>query len=1016
MKHKGLAILLCLAMVLTMILPGTLAVSAVETADDSQTVECTCGMQDNNHATDCALYVAPEEEPSCTCGTEDGTHAEDCPLHDDDNTDHTDNDDETEETVENTEEDEEPEGTPPESWGSASLAGAVSFTSVAPLMQFGYGIATLELNDEYYGISTQADNNSGIVLNKTATANGNGSFKITLEAYATGEQTTVSHYDPADIVLVLDTSASMKYPMTVDDATLVYGNTGKQNQDGNGKTEYTTYTDKEGNKQTVSRTNKKVENAYAIEGHDATSYSSCFQTYFVQSNGEFVPVYYYGPSDGTVKGTNGQNSYGWFTYDSANKKYSGPLIPKTSATDNNGSHVQFYTFSEESTRMYALKESVNTFIDNVFSTPTDSSIAIVQFGTSVSTVSEFSNNGTALTTAVNNLTASGATNTGEAMARAATLITSLDSGHDTHKKVVIMFTDGAPTTSGTVAFDDSIANQAIAQSKTLKIQKGVTVYTVGIFSGADGALSSAANGTKENKFMHYVSSNYPEASSMTSSGDRNRELSGTDSYYLSASNAADLKNIFQKISEQVGGAANSTLGSSTVVKDIIAPSFTVPANTSDIEIYTANCTGAGLTFGNRTTATDVTATIEGDTLNVTGFDFSSNWCGSHSGTYSGKKLIIEFNVSPKEGFLGGNGVPTNGETSGVYVNGENIAYFDVPTVNVPIADITISAADKNVYLTQVPTEEQLKSDVTIKCGNVDITDPSKLEDWQKAYVNLEGSFTNSTGFDATTDGTYNVTAAVSPTTPGDSSKPGTVATAKNGTETKNINVFKPELTYKDSEVYYGDNAPTNFESNLTKTEWKHGVTKSTDSDIIMIGTAPTLDLAYTPETGKIVEGKIATKQDIAVDVTVKIGTTDVTNQATFQHTDCNGKTCGTPENGKFWLHVKTCSLTITKAAGANTTVGNDEYFVFTIKKDGEVYTQVTIQGTGSVTISELPVGTYTVEEDTTTAWCYENHTISDGVTLASTNDKGTITCTNSDKNDKWLNHFAQVINVYGKTN
>lgn len=86
-----------------------------------------------------------------------------------------------------------------------------------------------------------------------------------------------------------------------------------------------------------------------------------------------------------------------------------------------------------------------------------------------------------------------------------------------------------------------------------------------------------------------------------------------------------------------------------------------------------------------------------------------------------------------------------------------------------------------------------------------------------------------------------------------------------------------------------------------------------------------------------------------------------------------------------------------------------------MKKDGVAYTQVTIQGTGSVEIKELPVGNYTVEEDTSTAWRYTSAITGNG-NLSAVNPTGSFTCTNTKSNDQWLNHFNQVINTYGTTN
>ena len=171
----------------------------------------------------------------------------------------------------------------------------------------------------------------------------------------------------------------------------------------------------------------------------------------------------------------------------------------------------------------------------------------------------------------------------------------------------------------------------------------------------------------------------------------------------------------------------------------------------------------------------------------------------------------------------------------------------------------------------------------------------------------------------------------------------------------------------------------------------------------MIGAAPELACAYTPEAGRIVDGKISAKTDIAVDVAVKIGETDVTGSTTFIHTKCSGNgSCTEPANGKFWLHVRTCQLTITKTGGAD-----DESYVFTVNKDGAAYSQVSIYGNGSQTIYELPVGEYTIAEDEGWSWRY-TPSYSGGATLSAQNPTGTITCTNEQKNGQWLNGFSTI--------
>lgn len=180
----------------------------------------------------------------------------------------------------------------------------------------------------------------------------------------------------------------------------------------------------------------------------------------------------------------------------------------------------------------------------------------------------------------------------------------------------------------------------------------------------------------------------------------------------------------------------------------------------------------------------------------------------------------------------------------------------------------------------------------------------------------------------------------------------------------------------------------------------------------MIGDVPTLGIVYTPDATKITDGKVNTKQDIPVKVEVKIDNTDVNQYVTFAHQACD-PACGWNEtvlNGDpaFLLHVKTCQLTITKQGGAN-----DEPYVFTVKKDGTVYSEVTIVGNGSETIYELPVGTYTIAENTGWSWRYTANDDS-AAELTAQNSTGSITCTNTKVNNYWLNGYSSVEkNVFG---
>lgn len=801
------------------------------------------------------------------------------------------------------------------------------------------------------GAGTSPD---GLVLSKTATATGNGNYKIRLEAYTTGTVTTTTSTVPVDIVLVLDQSGSMAY-------------------------------------------------------------------------------------------------------------------------DFNGNS----TSTNENRRQYALKQAVNNFIGAVNekydAADADHRIAIVTFGSEASTLQDWTyvdtNGKNALQGEINHLpnSPSGATNAGAGMQQAEALMGSsynYTGNNTTRQKVVILFTDGVPTTNSD--FDPGVANDAIKAAKDMK-DNGVTVYSVGIFRGADPSQLYGATNFNENsngsvgshwadfsfwmiggvknydvpagnRFLNYLSSNFVSASDIGIENYYKATILGVgyrgwkithnfdqtaSSYYLTADDAASLNSIFQEISQNIQ-TADISLDSSTVVKDIISPYFTAPANTNDIKVYTAAYQG-GNKWG-EDTPSSLSPKIDNGSVIVTDFDFNANFITENpkeDGT-KGNKLVIEFTVAPKEGFLGGNNVPTNGADSGVYgKEGTAVGLFEQPTVNVPIKDVTVKATDKNVYLKGEVTADQLKDGSEISVGDVtlDLTRENYgLEDWQTEYVDItvtvkdeDGNAISDKLTDLTEDTTYTVEVTVAPKKPGTSTtEKGDAATAKTDVNdpAANIYVFKPELTFKDSTAYYGESIPTSndYSGNKVGSEtWKHGDTASTD--VTMLGAKPTLDISYTPDESKLKDGKY-TKQDVPVAATVKIGTEKVNEHTTFVHQDCS-PACGwetpaTPGAPAFLIHIQTCTLEIKKTGG-----NADEPYVFTVRKDGEKYSEVTVWDNGSETIYELPVGTYTIQEDTGWSWRYSANN-GGSAALTAQNPIGSIVCTNTKNKNQWLNGFSDVVeNISG---
>lgn len=954
----------------------------------------------------------------------------------------------------------------------------------------------------------------GMEISKTAADNGDGTYTITLEAYATGEKisTEVTTEIPTDIILVLDQSRSMDYNMTASpstsydpyDGSFLHSKSNSNLYDhrhNNGNSGNLYYQLPSGNYATVSVTRSQGEaSSNYIEcpsswinglGIDSESYYYYQQNIYVMVDGEYQKVtlvrtgsigwlgsgytYTYTFPDGSTFVSEGASTspgnFGGrgplyiyredageytYTYTCTDEDGNTINIGTSTGADTNFEEATLYYRSETAggtiKRIDALKDTTTNFVNSVnrkaagpdgkIGTGDDVNhrIAVVGFAsqsgygnnTELLSISG-SNSGRVgvsynditnqnlrdvlqsmdtsagqnmVSSAINALATNGATRAdlGMDMAKRILAANPVPEGEQ-RNRVVVFFTDGQPTSGN--SFETSVANAAITNAGNIK-DAGADVYSIGIFDGADANTAGDQNGNdtqKSNWFMQKVSSN-----------------NGTPqnpSYYLSASDSSTLNNIFEQISDNIEtGGSTIDLGSEAVIKDIISPQFQLlaGATANDITMETYHYTGENQ-WNKNNDAMGATATVNGDQVSVTGFNFKENWCGTETTngteTYRGNKLVISFPVVVKDGFLGGNGVYTN-TSAGVYENStakDPLFVYERPQVDVAINNITVTAEDKNVYLLGGLTADQIKSGVAVQCGNVNIDlDPTAanygLEEWQNEYVDITVTYKDAEGNEVTNladlreDTTYTVEVKVAPKTSGK-------AAEQTGNGSGNINVFKPELTYKDSEVYYGDSAPADFGGNLVSTAWKHGETDSTG--VTMIGDVPTLEMTYTPDAAKIADGKINAKEDIPVDVTtVKIGDNDVTNDATFAHQNCEGQTCSLPEGMEFLLHVKTCQLTITKLGGAA-----GETYVFDIKKDGVKYSEVTIVGNASETIVELPVGSYTITEDTNWSWRY-NADISNGVALSKDNTSGTITCTNTKDDNQWLNHFSDVItNTFG---
>lgn len=348
----------------------------------------------------------------------------------------------------------------------------------------------------------------------------------------------------------------------------------------------------------------------------------------------------------------------------------------------------------------ALKDAVNGFIDKVAEKSPNSSIAVVKFAGEEKTqtgndkyrswvyyynysqtVIDLTAAGTgaaALKDAVKALDPDGSTAADYGMNRAKSIIDSVK--NNDHQKVVIMFTDGEPNHSN--GFETDVADDAIKASRSIK-DAGATVYTIGCFNTTYPDTDNVP------KYMNRVSSNYPDAT------DMNNGTRGVGDYYKTVSSASELESIFTEIAHTAGGAT-LTLGSRTVLKDVVSKYFDLPENASDrITAQSYSCTrlnADGTPIWNETPdqGTNYTVDIVDKTISVTGFDYSENWIGKDENTnivHPGKKLVVTIPIVDNGTGMGE--VPTNGTDSAVYdKDGKQVCPFAQPTAYFPYFTVT----------------------------------------------------------------------------------------------------------------------------------------------------------------------------------------------------------------------------------------------------------------------------------------------------------------------------------------
>lgn len=827
---------------------------------------------------------------------------------------------------------------------------------------------------------TAKDPVNGLYMNKWITKNKENTadtgYTIHLESYTTGKTTTTYSSKPCDIVLVLDQSGSMAE-----------------------RFKKVTYTEK---KFMDTATNRQ-----AFEYRDNLYVKATVGDVV----GKHIPVRVEREFD------IGSLSYTYtYTYTLEGKEHTVTIVGRNNKIPSSTNQDQFFAdgvekqlyYAEESTndeytRLDGLTDAVKQFVGSVEKDATDNdvdhNIAIVGFAshpgktyvsgqwvnqnTEILTGVQIQNKdgvaykGDGYSTATGNalqsaktqegkksiagaidaLDASGATRTDCGIEMANDIfkakVASDPSRYEGGKrnKVVVVFTDGEPNNYS--GYDETYATKAVKSAKTLK-GDNATVYTIGIFDGADANDTS----TNANKFMHYVSSNYPQAESMTKPGTAADKLG----YYLTAADSAALNEIFSKIASEIG-SSDVALNATTQTIDKMSAEFKLPDNidASKVKVYEVPCTevnaDGSYTFGNKTELTDATVSINKDagTVSVSGFDYSTKYINKDApGKVKGYKLLIEFPVEYKnEAWFGGNDIESNDIGSGIYNGGSCYGTFEVPKVNRAI-DYKIGAKDQTIYVTNQADLKELLAYPEKDAGRtyqpngtnnkyVDITYTLKQGDTViGTYTISHGEETGTWKTDANwtpalEDCTeYTWTCTVTPTTKGDGAlgvdgtpdKP--AEEMSYGPETGTVHVLYPTAKAEDKTIYWGEEAKA---ADLVKKDsWKEKTSHGTIPAVS--GTEPTVTVTPVFVAGDSTD---TPEKDGAYKVTVKVGTKDVTsvvremkgitNTNPVQHTvwNCDDHADVDNKTHDFCIHVKSKKLTVVKKVTGNMGDTNQEF-------------------------------------------------------------------------------------------
>ena len=350
----------------------------------------------------------------------------------------------------------------------------------------------------------------------------------------------------------------------------------------------------------------------------------------------------------------------------------------------------------------------------------------------------------------------------------------------------------------------------------------------------------------------------------------------------------------------------ASLDQTTVLKMKLTPYFEDLKGVEDIHVYTEKYEKLDNgEFGFKTKIPfNGSVSYSNKLIQIEGFDYDGQMINNDDNAAThGSRLVFEFDIKAKKGFLGGNRVALFEDPSGLF-NAQNVSVIDLPymRVDVPIYnDYVAKANDINVYYNNSVTRADIEGHSGVKF--YDRYEFMELMDWQTDYVDFVETCEGKND-QVQNDGTYKIGGHLEPKLYGTYHNGDTVETEGH------INVFKPVVTVKDLDAVYDEKSPL-LEDAVIGLDWKHGDVSSKD---VRMAKRNIPDIQYDflvdashfdfKDDGPYVK----TPHDFYAEINVFSDEVDVTSQTTFVH-ECDHENCQfDPEKGQFLVHVDASSL------------------------------------------------------------------------------------------------------------